>query len=93
MNAYAIDNHYGIRTLGGQALHVFASRAERDAWVDRDPWHGKEREPVTFEEAWDIRAEICQVLSHGTVSVPERLESICRGVWPYWGIPIDADAY
>lgn len=53
---YAAHAPYGLRTAYGKChvpvIHVFASKAERDAWVDADRWEGDfHREPMGSREA------------------------------------------
>lgn len=91
MNAYAMWNHYGNRANGGRILHVFPSRAERDAWVAADRWSDDvgdfQREATTFGEARRVRERICQVIAHGDVDVPNGLAKLCEGVWPFYPFP------
>ena len=36
---YGLDARYGIRTISeGDKAYRFGSKAERDAWVEADPW-------------------------------------------------------
>lgn len=90
-NHYAMWNRYGNRANGGRILHVFADKAERDRWVAEDRWHDDvgdfQREAVTFREAERVRDYICHVIAHGDVDVPERLATLCRGVWPNYPFP------
>ena len=55
---YAGYNHYGTAVVGYTAIHAFRSRAERDAWVDRQYDDGRHyAEPITADEAY--RHEPC----------------------------------
>lgn len=91
MNAYAMWNHYGNRTNGSRVLHVFSNRAERDRWVSEDVWSEDvgdyQRETVTMAEAERARDRIAAVWSHGEVTVPKRLASICEHVRPCYPFP------
>ena len=82
MHYYAYENRYGVGTRSAYdlsrigCLHIFESRADRDAWVDADVWDGHyKREPLTAREAMPYLAETA---AHVTFKAPG--ECRARGV-------------
>ena len=81
-NYYAVENPYGNRTLGDCELHVFASRSERDAWVERD-W--ARREPIGAGDARSVALDSNQCVLHGKADLPRSWQAGHR-VWDYMAL-------
>lgn len=74
MHYYAFENTYGVGTRDADDLsrigylHIFASRSDRDAWVDADVWDGNwYREALTSREAMPYLVELaCRITGETT---------------------------
>ena len=82
MHYYAFENPYGVGTRDADDLsrigylHIFASRSDRDAWVDGDVWDGNyHREALTAREAMPY---LVRLACHATFETPGEVRA--RGV-------------
>lgn len=86
MHYYAYHNHYGVGTRSADdlrrigRLYIFASRSDRDAWVDGEMWDGRwdgtlRREALTSREALPY---LVRLACHATFETPG--ECRARGV-------------